>query len=108
MQIGLIDYQVINHQDINVDDAVVIFTIHRLQGSAHLSLYALSCLQHLAGCHSGENQHAGVDEVVGRRIAPWLGFIKSRLAIYHANLLSYLFYRLANVALTVAQIRAEA
>ena len=106
LEIGLIDDQIIYHQNVDIDDAVVIFSIYRLQGSAHLLLYPLGSLQHLTGSHGGENHHTGIDEVIGRRIAPRLGFVKSRLALYHANLLSYFIDSLTNITFPVTQIRA--
>lgn len=45
LEIGLIDDQIIYHQNVDIDDAVVIFSINRLQGSAHLLLYPLGSLQ---------------------------------------------------------------
>ena len=54
------------------------------------------------------DHHTGIDEVIGRRIAPRLGFVKSRLALYHTNLLSYFIDSLTNITLPVAQIRAKA
>ena len=48
LEIGLIYHQVIYHQDIDVDDAVMVFASHRLHGAPHFALYALRSLQHLA------------------------------------------------------------
>ena len=45
LEIGLIYHQVIYHQDINVDDAVMVFASHRLHGAPHFALYALRSLQ---------------------------------------------------------------
>ena len=48
LEIGLVDVEVVVEKNINIDDAVVILAIHRLEGTPHLLLHTLSGLEQLA------------------------------------------------------------
>ena len=58
-----------NHPTDNIDyllDKIIEVIPCLLYTSPHFALYALRSLQHLARGHRGENQHTGIDIVVGR------------------------------------------
>ena len=48
-QVFLVDFHVIVEQNVDVDDAVVIFTVHRLLFPAHIPFNLLCGFKHLMG-----------------------------------------------------------
>ena len=76
-EVWLIHLDVIIEKDVDVDDAVMILTIHRLPYPTHLLFYLLGSLQELARSQHRIHQHTGIDEIIRRGEAPRLGFVKS-------------------------------
>lgn len=105
-QVRRIDGKVVVEQDVDVDDAVAVLSVHRLVAAAHIALNLLCGGQHfvwLEGCLATDD---GIDKGVFRLETPRLRTIESRLTSDFANLLSYFLDGLPDILLLLPQIRA--
>ena len=74
LEVGVVDVEVVVQQDVDVDDAVVIYAVGRLLRPAHGALDGLRGFKHLARRERSGTAYGGVDKTVARLKTPRLSY----------------------------------
>ena len=106
-ELGSGDVKVIVYEDVDVDDAVVVLSIHRFVGAPHGSLNVLRDIEYLKRRKRRGATYGCIDKCIVRLKAPRLSSEESWLAIHLANQLPYSPDSLAYVSLLVAKVGTE-
>ena len=106
-KVGRRELQVVVHEDVDVDGAVVILSVYRLLRSAQFALYLLCRFEQFCGLQGGEQAHAHVHESVCRLKSPRLSLDERRLAVYRSSAFVEHLNGAAHCSLAIAEIGAE-
>lgn len=72
-ELGSDDMKIVIHEDVNVDDAVVIMSIHGFDGAPHSSLNVLRDIEYLKRGKRSDATNGRIDKRVDRLEAPRFG-----------------------------------
>ena len=102
-----VDVEVIIEEDVNVDDAIVVLTIHRLLGATHIALNLLGGTQQDVGGQLRLHTHCCIEEGVLTLESPRFGGKKSGLCPDWANPSLYFSDGGQEVLLFVAKVGSK-
>ena len=106
-QFRCVDVEIIVEEDVNVDDAIVVLTIHRLLGATHIALNLLGGTQQDVGGQLRLHTHCCIEEGVLTLEPPWFSGKKSGLCPNRTNPPLYLFDGGQEVLLFVAKVGSK-